>query len=90
MFSAGRHCFPFPLLFGISLMPIVEWMRRWSVQHPSVLVIALVMYIASVPGSNNDIIYQMPMFGSRVHPKCLNVEFVFLPEQGIGDKKVVL
>ena len=62
-----------------------EWMRRWSVQHPSVLVIALVRCTSRL-SSNNNVVDQMQMLGSGVYP-VLN--YYFLPVKGVGDREIV-
>ena len=46
------------------------------------------MYVTSVPGSNNNVVQVIQvMLGSGVHPGCF--EFMFLPEEGVGDRKIV-
>ena len=40
-----------------------------------------------VTGANNDIVQEVPMFGSQVHPCCL--VHVPLSEQGVSDYKVM-
>lgn len=39
------------------------------------------------PGTDNDIVNQMPMYGVWVHPGCF--EFISLTEECVGNSEIV-
>ncbi len=46
-----------------------------------------VVHITDIPGSYNDIVNEMPLFGTGMSPRCLKL--VFLAKESISDDEIM-